>query len=337
VEHFSLGVEYDLGHAIVANLGYEGGLGRHLMYNYDANALGDIMGAPLNPLVNGVNTFGSNGWSNNNMMLAGLKHQFSHTFYAEGQFTWAHSMDTNSGPYSRDPYLYNPAYSYGRSAFDVNHTFKVFGTWQPVIFRGEHNWAEKLVGGWSLSGIATFHSGFGWTPYYQAPHQFYCDSCNYGYPQLRPHYLGGGGNDTSNSAFEKGSNFTNPGTINTGANNNLFSDNYFSIPNFSAAITDNSGQSTTTYIAPPGIDRNTFPGPGYRDVDLTVGKAFGLPKMRVLGENAKFEIKANMLNIFNLLNINPSTINTNIANPSLGQATGALGARVVDFQARFSF
>ena len=80
-----------------------------------------------------------------------------------------------------------------------------------------------------------------------------------------------------------------------------------------------------------------FPGPGYRDVDLNLAKAFGLPNMRVLGENAKLEIKANMLNVFNLLNVNPSTINTNIANPNLGAATGALGARVVDFQARFSF
>jgi hypothetical protein len=87
----------------------------------------------------------------------------------------------------------------------------------------------------------------------------------------------------------------------------------------------------------PGIDRNTFPGPGYRDVDLTIGKAFGLPKMRVLGEGAGIEIKANMLNAFNLLNINPSTVNSNIDNRAFGQATGALGARVVDFQARFSF
>jgi hypothetical protein len=337
VEHFSLDVEYDLGHAMVANLGYEGGLGRHEMYNYDATALGDIMGAPQTSLVNSVNTFGSGGWSSNNMMLAGLKHQFSHTFSAEGQFTWAHSMDTNSGPYSRDPYLYNPAYSYGRSAFDVNHVFKVFGTWQPVIFHGSNNWIEKAVGGWSLSGIATFHSGFGWTPYYQAPHQFYCNTCNYGYLQLRPHYLGGGGNSTSNTAFKTGSNFTAPGTINTGTNNNLFTNNYFSIPNFSAAITDNAGQSTNNYIPAPGIDRNVFPGPGYRDVDLNLAKAFGLPNMRVLGENAKLEIKANMLNVFNLLNVNPSTINTNIANPNLGAATGALGARVVDFQARFSF
>jgi hypothetical protein len=59
--------------------------------------------------------------------------------------------------------------------------------------------------------------------------------------------------------------------------------------------------------------------------------------MRVLGEGANVEIKANMLNAFNILNINPASINTNIDAPSLGQATSALGARIVDFQARFSF
>ena len=341
LEHYSLEIEQDFGHAIIGNLGYTGSMGRHLLYNYDANALGDIIGAPLNPLVTSINTFGSGGWSTNSMMLAGLKHQFSHTFSAEGQFTWAHSMDTNSGPYSRDPYLYNPKYSYGRSAFDVTHTMKVFGVWQPVIFHGNYNWAEKVAGGWTLSGIATFHSGFGWTPYYQAPHQFYCNICNYGYPQLRPYYHGGGGTKTSNAAFQTGSNFTNPGTMSTGANNNLFSDNYFSVPDFSAAITDGSPQfpatSSTTFMPAPGIDRNVFPGPGYRDVDFTFGKAFGLPKAKVLGENATFEIKANLLNAFNLLNINPSTITTNVQSPNLGQASGALGARIIDFQARFSF
>jgi Carboxypeptidase regulatory-like domain len=337
LEHFSLDVEYDLGHANVANLGYEAGLGRHEMYNYDATALGEIMGASQNPLVSSVNTFGSNGWSSNNMMLAGLKHQFSHTFSAEGQFTWAHSLDTNSGPYSRDAYLYNPGYSYGRSDFDVNHTFKVFGVWQPVIFRGDHAWIEKVAGGWSLSGIATFHSGFGWTPSYTEPHQIYCNSCNYGYQTLRPYYLGGGGKNTSNKAFETGSNFTNPGTMITGTNNNEFMDNYFMVPDYSAAITDNSGQSSSVFIPPPGMDRNQFPGPGYRDVDMTVAKAFGLPRMKVLGEDAKFEIKANMLNLFNLLNIDPSTISTNIQSSNLGQASGALGSRTVDFQARFSF
>jgi hypothetical protein len=314
-----------------------GSSSHHTLYNYDSNAFADILGAPLNPLVNSINTFGSQGKSNNNMMLAGLKHQFSHTFSAEAQYTWAHSMDTNSGPYYRDPYLYDTKFSYGRSNFDINQEFKVFGVWQPVIFHGSNRWAEKIAGGWSLSGIATFHTGYGWTPVYTAPHQIYCNSCNYGFQSLRPTYLGGASRNTSNGAFKTGSDFPNPGTANNGTNQNQFLDNYFQVPDYTNAIADNPGQSATNFIPAPGIDRNSFPGPGYRDVDLNIAKAFGLPNMRLLGENARFEIKANVLNAFNLLNINPTSLSTNIANSNLSQASSALGSRVIDFQARFSF
>ena len=334
--HYSLETEVELGHAWVANLGYMGSSGHHTLYNYDANAQGVITGAPLNPLVNGVNTFGSYGNSNNNMMLAGVKHQFSQTFSVDAQYTWARSMDTNSGPYFRDPYL-NTRLTYGRSDYDIRNNFKLFGIWQPVIFRGSHNWMEKVFGGWSISSILTLHSGYGWTPVYQAPHQIYCNTCNYGFQNLRPHYLGGAGKDTSNDAFKTGSNFSNPGTANTGTNNDQFQNNYFAVPNYDNAIADNPGQIAAALIPLPGIGRNTFSGPGYRDVDLNLAKAFGLPRMPVLGENARIEVKANFLNVFNLLNINPSTISTNVSNANLGQASGALGARVIDFQARFSF
>ncbi len=341
--HYSFDMEWDLGHSWVANIGYEGSSSHHTLYNYDATALGQILGYAQNPLVNSVNTFGSKGKSNNNMLLAGIKHQFSHTFSTEAQYTWAHSMDTDSGPYSRDPYLYNPNFSYGRSDFDVNQSFKFFGVWQPVIFRGAHNWAEKVAGGWSFSGIFTFHTGYGWTPVFQSPHQFYCNTCNYGYLNLRPTYKGGAGFSTSNTAFKTGSNFANPGTVYDGpdtisANTGIvFNDNYFSVPNLVPAITDNPGQSTTTFIPPPGIDRNSFPGPDYHNVDFTISKAFGLPNIKLIGEDAKIEIKANMFNLFNLLNINPSSISTNVLNSNLGQAGSALGSRTIDFQARFSF
>jgi hypothetical protein len=59
--------------------------------------------------------------------------------------------------------------------------------------------------------------------------------------------------------------------------------------------------------------------------------------MRVLGENARFEIKANMLNAFNLLNVEPTSLSSNVANSNLSQASSALGSRIIDFQARFSF
>ncbi len=337
IHHYSLQVEMDLGHSWVASLGYLGSSGHHLLFNYDANGFGVIQGAPLNPLVNSVNVFGTQGKSNNNMMLAGIRHQFARSFSVDVQYTWAHSRDTNSGPYFRSPYLFNTNYAYGRSDFDIANNFKLFGIWQPVFFHGSNNWAEKLAGGWTLSGIMTLHTGYGWTPVYQAPHQIYCFSCNYGFQNLRPYYNGKALRNTNNSAFKTGSNFPNPGTANTGTNNDQFINNYFAVPNYANAIADTPGQIAGAFIPAPGTGRNQFPGPGYRDVDLNIAKSFGLPRIPVLGENASFEIKANMLNAFNLLNINPSSLSTNIANGNLGQASSALGSRIIDFQIRFSF
>jgi hypothetical protein len=58
--------------------------------------------------------------------------------------------------------------------------------------------------------------------------------------------------------------------------------------------------------------------------------------MRVLGDNAAIEIKADMLNVFNITNLNPG-ISSNITSSNFGQATSALGSRIIDFQARFNF
>jgi len=50
--------------------------------------------------------------------------------------------------------------------------------------------------------------------------------------------------------------------------------------------------------------------------------------------------------VFNTVNLNPGSIDTSIANqsgstfvsnPTFGQARSALGSRIVDMQARFSF
>ena len=59
--------------------------------------------------------------------------------------------------------------------------------------------------------------------------------------------------------------------------------------------------------------------------------------MPVLGEDAKIEIRADAFNLFNNLNFNPTSIANNIQSNNFGQATVALGGRVVNLQARFSF
>ncbi len=42
-------------------------------------------------------------------------------------------------------------------------------------------------------------------------------------------------------------------------------------------------------------------------------------------------------NLFNNLNLKPDSISNNIANANFGQATSALGARVITLGAHFSF
>jgi hypothetical protein len=87
---------------------------------------------------------------------------------------------------------------------------------------------------------------------------------------------------------------------------------------------------------------------------MTLGKAFGLPHLPVLGENAKIDLRANFYNIFNQTNFIPflnsqqqiGTINYNAVsgaetvtspNATFGQGLTALAGRVIELQARFSF
>jgi len=231
-------------------------------------------------------------------------------------------MDTSSAPYSEQPYPYDLGLNYGRSDYNVTRAFKIFGMWQPVFFHGSRGWMEKIAGGWSLSGIFNLHSGFPWTPVVNIPNgaSLYCGNC--GYSQLLPAaYLGGAGTSTSNDQFKTGSNYPKGGAA------------YFSTPTFTAYTGSNFGSA----LPQTGIRRNSLNGPGYKDVDMTLAKAFGLPKMPVLGESAKVEFRVDAYNLFNNLNFDPTKIVNDINAPGFGRDTAALGARTVTLSARFSF
>jgi hypothetical protein len=350
-EHYSLDTEYQFAHSLVASLGYEGSLGRNITNHQTPNAPAVVQGFALNPLVTGGDFWTNIGSSNNNALLAELKHPFAHHLEADAQFMWAKSLDTDgSGPYYEDPYFpANAQESYGRSDYNIGKSLKIYALWQPVIFKSQDNWMEKVAGGWSISGIFNAHTGLPWSPNFGTSQSLYCSNC--GYYNLRPVYLGGGGTAHSNSAFENaGTNFPNittgqastTQTVNGSANTTVaYSNKYFSVPNFANAITatNNTGfpAGNVALPPPPGADRNSFTGPGYKDIDASLSKAFGLPNNRVTGENAKLEIRADAFNLFNMLNLNPGSVNNNIQSANFGQDVSPLGSRTISFQARFSF
>jgi hypothetical protein len=333
--HYSLDIQYQFPLDLVGTIGYQGSQTRHLLVNSNFNAIGASYPIALNPVVNNLNYWGNSGSANYNAMVATLKHSFAYHFNLEAQYAWAKSMDENSGPYIRDPYPYNTHEAYGRSDYNVQNAFKLFGLWQPVFFHGEHGWVEKVVGGWSLSGILNVHGGFPFNPVYNAvtPGGLYYNGS--GYTSLRPAaYLGGAGHKTNNGSFMQ------PNNPNYGGNGTTF----YESPAFVA------GPAFPATAAPPapGIHRNSLAGPGYQDVDGSLTKAFGLPSNRVLGEHARIEVRVDTYNLFNKTNLDPARIDNNLGsvnpdgtinsvNSDFGVAGGALGSRTVQLQARFSF
>src|SRR5882724_6757342 len=320
VHHYSADVQYDLGHQFVASLGYQGSISRDTFFHENPLAVPATQGFASNPQISSGDLWGVSGRGNYNAMLAELKHQFSRGFTADAQFTWAKCMDTSSAPFSEQPYPFNSGFDYGRCDYNVGKALKLFGVWQPVFFHGQ-GWKEKILDGWSLSGIFNLHSGFPWSPFVNVTGgNTYCTQCGYG--SLFPaNNLGGAGGSTSNDAFKTvaQSNFPNGGAA------------YFS------PTTYPTGMFGATLPPNPGVHRNSLNLPGYKGVDLTLAKGFGLPKVPVLGENARIELRVDAYNLFNNLNLNPTRISNNVSDSNFGTIQAGLAARVVTLSARFSF
>jgi len=328
--HWSLDTQYDLGHQLVAIVGYQGSASRNIFFHQNPNAVPAALGYQLNPQISGGDYWAVNGYGNYNAALAELKHTFSHQFSVDAQFMWAKSLDTSSGPYYEQPYPYNLSLNYGRSDYDVSKSFKLYGVWQPVFFHGSRGWIEKIAGNWSLSGVLNVHSGFPWSPIVPVSNpvdgggSLYCDTC--GYTTLFPAaYLGGAGTSTSNDQFKTGSNYPLGGKA------------YFTTPTFTAYTGKSTPAFGNSVPQSPGVRRNSLNGPGYRALNVTLVKGFGLPNNKVLGENAKVEFRLDAYNIFNNLNFKPDSISNDITSSNFGRAQAALAARVVTLGARFNF
>lgn len=253
--------------------------------------------------------------ANYNALNARLSRRFSKGYQFDAIYRWAKTIDTlsNEGPgaVTNQTFPQDLREERGPSDYDVRHNLTLSGLWDLPIFRNRKDALGKALGGWQINGILTAHTGFPWTPHtgqcVSAPgsRDFIC-------PSRPTRYLGGALEDTSNEAFIRpGGNFPGGGLV------------YFD-PN-------NPGG-----LLKPGIGRNSFRGPKYFAVDFSVAKRTGLPNF--LGEGAFLEVKANIFNAFNNLNLAPfGFFAPTVDNPNFGRAEKGLAGRVVELQGRFSF
>lgn len=308
---YSLESQFNLPANMTGTVGYQGSAGRKLVRLVNERFL-----FPNDP----GNFFASNVFfptpdttSSYNALIATLSRRFTHGLAFDANYRWAKSIDivSNENPTAAT----NPTYPLdvrqerGPSDYDVRHHFVASAIWDLPFLRNRHDALGKLLGGWQLSGIGTFHTGFPWTPVIgQCVSTLGPSLC----PTRPAVYFGGAGTSSSNDAFITGSNF----------------------PGGGAAFFDTSAPNGRL----PGIGRNSFRGPKYRAIDLTVAKRFGLGSF--LREGANLEVKANFFNVFNILNLQSfgfNTDSTNVTNPSFGKALGGLSGRVVEIQGRINF
>jgi len=323
VYEYSMQGQYALPQNWVATIGYSGSSShkllriKNLAYFYPVT----------NPDINAVFTFTPDTNANYNALNALLQHRFNKDFTANISYTYSKSIDQMSaeGPgfLTNQTYPTNDSTEWGPSDYNNTHRVLVYGIWDLPIFRGRSDLLGKSLGGWEITGVFQYHSGFPWTPVssnncFTLGAQFLCP--------VRPiGYFGGAGRAHNTPAFlpPASSNFFRGAT------------SYFNV--------------TSTGF--PGIGRNSFVGPRYTDVDFSFMKQFGLPAIPVLGENAKIELRANLFNAFNKLNLAPFTFGSSsttvsyfnnssgvpVDNPLFGTASAGLAGRVVELEGRFIF
>lgn len=317
VYSYSLDTEYQISAHFIGALTYQGSSGHKLIRIADLTLV-QQSNSSFDPVFFPI----PDGNANYNALIARLTHTLSHGFAFDAVYRFAKSIDTLSyegpGATTNQTFPSDQRTERGPSDFDARHNFIFSGTWDLPIFRERKDWVGNVLGGWELNGVWTAHSGFPWTPKIgpalrQPSGKFF--------GPIRPvRYFGGAGDDTSNDAFLTGSNF----------------------PGGGAAFFDTTvaGNPPDITLNPPGIGRNSFRGPRYSSVDLSMVKSFGFGKLPALGEGAKLELRANFFNAFNQLNLAPIQFFDNgafVTDPNFGRSLRGLSGRVVELQARFSF
>jgi hypothetical protein len=325
---YSLEVQHELPAKLTATVGYQGSAGHKLIRLVNQNYL-----QQGNPAFFAVYFTTPDVNSNFHSLNANLVRRFTNGFQMQANYRFSKSIDQLS--YEGPGFVTNQTYPQdnrterGPSDFDVKHFFNLSSLYELPFFRGRNDAAGKILGGFQITGVMTMRTGFPWTPVVGGD-----GTRTPGGPTLSPvrpqGYKGPSDIDTSNDAFITGSNFPGGGA-----------------PFF---VVFKQADGT---VAPPGIGRNSFRGPGYFNVDMSVAKQTGLPSF--LGEGANLELRANFFNVFNKLNLetfsfgsDPTRIGSFCGgcnggagelfnNPNFGRAAKGLAGRVVELQARFRF
>jgi hypothetical protein len=325
VHQFNLGTQIQLGHNFVAEFGYVGNRGTHLLqvitinqpvYNPATNTFSN----PLGPAVGGINIF-----SPNKNITGGMQQiqttsrsrydslQFSLTkrFSSGLQFLAAYTVGRSTDYYSGgtvNELANTPGDQFdwqtnrGPSDFNRKHRFVVSGVYDLPRFVGNDSAAKWIANDWQIAGIGVVQSGLPFSVV-----------------------------DQNGTTIISRANFNPAFSSSDFAFHGDPADRLNQFFNTSAFATSRFGTSTFDPTHPYGnAPRNLLFGPGQKNVDISIIKF--LP----FTERFRGELRAEFFNVFNWVNYaNPgSAINT----ATFGRITSASsGPRVIQFAFKLGF
>jgi hypothetical protein len=329
---YSLETQVEMPAKIVGTIGYSGSVGRHYARLVNQDFLYNITNSPV------FQAFFAQTDSNQsyNALNVRLARPLTHGVQIEGNYTYSKALDQvsngdspNAAANQTDPA--DNRTEWGPSDFDARHRVTLTALYtSPKVHTGNAI-MNAVANGWQANTIATYHTGFPYTPVTYNLQANIVSTANFVGP-TRPLGIissaGPIGDSCSNDALKTGSNFPNRGANGTGGGVAYF------------VITAPKLANGQNYIYTPGIGRNSFRGPCYRDIDFSLAKQFGFSVFHQ--ENAFLRFQANFFNAFNLLQLSPiqngnAGGGANINDANFGKATNVDAGRVVELSMRLNF
>jgi hypothetical protein len=186
---------------LVTEIGYVGSYQKNLPFSTDLNQVPeDKLGpnsAAFRPYpfqsITGIIT---EGMSNYNSLQMSVTQRMRSGFTFNFNYTWAHmfSNQESSAQGQQAGFIvyqraYNPDANYGPSNFDVRQSFKGYALYELPFGRGraylnQNSVADKLIGGWRLSGTLVAQTGSPFTPVMNVNNSFSLSTNNVWYPNV---------------------------------------------------------------------------------------------------------------------------------------------------------
>jgi outer membrane receptor protein involved in Fe transport len=298
------GVQHSLTSTLVLESAYVGNRGVKFPINRTYNFPNRVTGVRPNPQLSQGYYLDNSATSWYHSWQTSLRKRFSKDLSFAVRYTWGKQLATDSGDigayYQNDANVraqdfFNLRREWGPADGDTTHYFSADWVYQLPALASLHNALLRgALGGWQFSGIFSAASG-----------QPIIISEQTGENISRPDYLSG-----------------NP--INSNYTQTL---QYLNTPAF-LAVPVSSASSLP--IRPGNLGRGAIRGPGFWDVDLSLGKNFKI------AEKVQFQIRLDAFNALNHTNMT-SFASTDITNSSFGRFTNTRGSRVAQVNARLSW